>query len=125
MFNEVDVLHTTVKLTLLLSVGCMFLRNQIGFGLFLGGIMAALALRLMTIDAARLLEMAKSTALSRKDVKRFNRKAFAKRCLLYSAALTTAALSPYLSFFAVFGGLLLPRLSILYHLLRGRITRGT
>ncbi|HPT82456.1 MAG TPA: ATP synthase subunit I [Limnochordia bacterium] len=125
MFSEHDVLRTTAIIVLLLSAGLLIYRTDVGLGILLGGLMSLLGFRLMIIDAARLLQLAKTVPLSRRDVSRLNRRAFLKRMALYAAALIAAATSPYLNYLAAFGGLLLPRLAIYYHLLLGRINRGT
>jgi hypothetical protein len=125
MFNEADVLRTTVILTFVLTLGLFAMEVPVALGLLLGGLMSSLALRLMIIDATALMQAARTTELSRREVSRFNRRSFLKRCSLYAAALTVGALNPYLSFVSVFLGLLMPRLAIVYHLLQGRIKRGT
>ena len=83
--------------------------------------MASLAFRLMIIDATKLLDFAVGAPLSRKQVKRYNRRAYLKRYLLYTAALAAAISSPYLSFFAALVGLLMPRIAIVYLMFRRRM----
>lgn len=125
MFNEVDVVRTTAVLTFLLAAGIAVVKPQAALGLLLGGLMSVLTLRLMIIDATRLLQLARTVRLSNRDVSRFNRKSFLKRCALYAATLGAAAASPHLNYLAAFFGLLMPRLAIVYHMLQGRIKGGT
>ena len=124
MFSEDDVLRTTTILTLLLTAGLLVYRVEIGLSA-LGGLMSVLTFRLMIIDATRLLHLAKTVQLSSRDVSRFNRRSFAKRLSLYAATLAAAAVNPYVNYLAAFCGLLLPRLAIYYHMLQGRIKRGS
>lgn len=125
MFDENDVLRTTVALTVLLSAGLLIVSVEAALGLLMGGSMSVLVLRLMIIDGTRLLRLARTVELARPDVYRLNMKSFFKRCALYAATLTAAVLSPHLNYMAAFGGLLMPRLAIFYHLVRGRIKRGS
>ena len=125
MFSEDDVLRTTTILTLLLTAGLLVYRVEIGLGVLVGGLMSVLTFRLMIIDATRLLHLAKTVQLSSRDVSRFNRRSFAKRLSLYAATLAAAAVNPYVNYLAAFCGLLLPRLAIYYHMLQGRIKRGS
>ncbi len=87
--------------------------------------MSALAFRLMTIDSTILLKRTTTEDISQKIAYRSTFTSFAKRYLLYSLALIVGILNPSLSFMATLGGLLMPRLAILYHLLYGRTKRGT
>ncbi|NMA99934.1 MAG: twin-arginine translocation signal domain-containing protein [Firmicutes bacterium] len=125
MFNETHVLHTTLVLTAMLSIGFLAFSLDIALGIILGGLMGVLAFKLIIIDTTRLLSVAKTTNLSKKQVSRFSRRAFLKRCSLYGATLIVAIVNPYVSFLATLGGLLLPRVAIIFLLLRGRISRGT
>ncbi|NLM41301.1 MAG: twin-arginine translocation signal domain-containing protein [Firmicutes bacterium] len=125
MFDENDIVRTTTVLTLLLTPGLLLYRMDIGLGVLLGGLMSVLALRLMVVDATRLLRMAKTVSLSSRDVSRLNRRSFLKRLALYAATFAAAAVNPHVNYLAAFGGLLLPRLAIYYHLLQGRIKRGS
>lgn len=85
MFDENDIVRTTTVLTLLLTPGLLLYRMDIGLGVLLGGLMSVLALRLMVVDATRLLRMAKTVSLSSRDVSRLNRRSFLKRLALYAA----------------------------------------
>lgn len=125
MFNEKQVLQTTLILAIALSIIGVFFRLPIGLGFLLGGLISFLALRLHTIDTSKLLHLAAQGKIDRKQAIRYNWRSFLKRIVLYAAALITALTSPYLSFLATLAGLLLPRLAIMYHLLKGRITHGT
>lgn len=125
MFNENQVLRTTLILTLALSAVALVWSTTVSLGLLFGGIMSALAFRLMIIDATILLRNASQGSVDVKGARRSNFKSFAKRCLLYAMALIVGIRSPYISFFATFAGLLMPRLAILYHYLYGRTKRGT
>jgi hypothetical protein len=125
MFNENDVLRTTLVLTLLLSGLALIWRVQVSLGVLLGGIMSTLAFRLMIIDGTRLLQSAGRGSVDPKGAYRSSFKSFAKRCLLYATVLIIGIQSPYLSFFATCAGLLMPRLAILYHYLYGRTKRGS
>ena len=125
MFNENDVLRTTLFLTLLLSALALFWRVQVSLGLLLGGLMSTLTFRLMIIDGTLLLQNASRGLIDKKGAYRSSFKSFAKRCLLYSLALTVGILNPSLNFMATFAGLIMPRLAILYHLLYGRTKRGS
>ncbi|MDI9440644.1 MAG: hypothetical protein GX101_01810 [Firmicutes bacterium] len=121
MFNENHVLRTTIQLTLISGAVFLVFQSRIAFGLMLGGFMASLAFRLMIIDATKLLDFAVGAPLSRKQVKRYNRRAYLKRYLLYTAALAAAISSPYLSFFAALVGLLMPKIAIVYLMFRRRM----
>lgn len=125
MFNENDVLRTTTVLTIVLGLAGAVWSLSIGLGIFLGGLMSTLALRLLIIDGTKLLQRAKTGHVDKKGAVRYNFSAFLKRCALYSAALIVASLNPYLNFLATLAGLLLPRLAIIYHLFRGRTNSGT
>ena len=124
MFNEADVLRTTVILTFVLTLGLFAMEVPVALGLLLGGLMSSLALRLMIIDATALMQAAHYRAVASGSVP-LQPQIILKRCSLCAAALTVGALNPYLSFVSVFLGLLMPRLAIVYHLLQGRIKRGT
>lgn len=87
--------------------------------------MSTLAFRLMIIDGTILLQNAGRGLIDQKGASRSSFKGFAKRCLLYSLALSVGTLNPSLSFMATLAGLLMPRLAILYHLLYGRTKRGS
>lgn len=125
MFNENDVLRTTLVLTLLLSILSVIWRVQVALGLLLGGLISSLAFRLMIIDGIALLSRTTTEHISQKHAYRLTLVSFAKRYSLYALALIVGITSPYLSFFSTLAGLLLPRLAILYHLLYGRTKRGT
>ncbi|NLY10399.1 MAG: ATP synthase subunit I [Firmicutes bacterium] len=126
MFNESHVLRTTVVFTILFScVSLLGLGISVSLGILFGGLMSSLAFRLMIIDATTLLRRAAKGPMDRKDVQRHSWISFAKRNALYSATLIVAILNPSLSFLATLAGLLMPRIAILYHLIRGRISRGT
>ena len=123
MFNENQILGTTIVLTLAISAAALFWSVPVSLGLLLGGLMSALTFRLMIIDATILLRNAGRGSLDKKGAYRSSFKSFAKRCLFYSLALTVGILNPHLSFMATFAGLLMPRLAIFYHYLRGRTKR--
>lgn len=125
MFTENQVFRTTTLLTLVLSAGSATWRLPVGLGLLLGGLTSILAFRLMIIDGTNLLRKSKEGLIDRKQASQYSFRSFLKRCLLYAVALSIGTLSAYLSFLAVLAGLLLPRLAILYHLVRGRTKRGT
>lgn len=125
MFNENDVLRTTLVLTLLLGALALFWRVQVALGLFLGGLMSTLTFRLMILDGTLLLQQARRGLIDKKGAYRSSFKSFARRCLLYSLALTVGILNPSLSFMATLAGLLMPRLAIFYHLLYRRTKRGS
>lgn len=125
MFNEDNVLRTTIILTIFLSICALIWNLQISLGLFLGGIISALAFRLMIIDASTLLYNAIHSEVSQKSARKSSFKSFLKRCSLYAMALVASLLSPYLNFYATFAGLLMPRLAILYHSLKERTKYGT
>nr|NLJ02339.1 ATP synthase subunit I [Bacillota bacterium] len=125
MFNENDVLRTTLVMTLIISAVVMFLNTRASLGILLGGLMSVLAFRLMIIDGTRFLQKAKQGTVDAKGAYRLTFKGFAKRCLFYSLALIVAIVNPSLSFMGTLIGLLMPRLAILYHLIHGRIKRGT
>lgn len=125
MFNETQILHTSFLLSIVLSIIFLIVRIPIGLGLLLGGVMGCLAFKLLIIDATRLLQRAMVDLPSRKEVSHHNWRGFLKRSSLYALALTVAILSPYLNFFAAFAGLLLPRVAIIFLMLRGRMNRGT
>lgn len=125
MFSEHDVMRTTAALTFVLSAGFLALNVKVALGVLLGGLMSLLTLRLMIIDATKILRLSQRVKLSRRDVSRHSMKSFLKRCALYAATLAAAGISPHLHYMATFCGLLLPRLAIIYHLLQGRIKRGS
>lgn len=125
MFNENQVLRTTLILTFILSAIAFVWNVQVSLGLLLGGIMSALAFRLMIIDGTILLQNAVRGSVDMKGARNYTFRSFAKRCLLYAMVLIIGIRSPYLSFLATLAGLLMPRLAILYHYLHGRTKRGT
>lgn len=125
MFNENHVLHTTLVLTIVLGLSFLVFRIQIALGLLMGGLMGCLVFRLLILDGTKLLEVAAEASPSRKEVARYNRRAFLKRCFFYAAVLSVAILSPYLSFFAALVGLLLPRVAIIYLMFRRRNQSGS
>lgn len=125
MFNETQILRTTIRLTILLGFIGVIWRVSIGLSLFLGGIISVLTFRLLIIDATRLLQTAKQKELTRKQASSFNWRGFLKRCFLYSGAIIIAIINPYLEFLPTLVGLLIPRMAITYHFLLGRIHRGT
>ncbi len=125
MFNETQILRTTLVLTLIFgSIGSIW-RLPVGLSLFLGGGISILAFRLLILEATKILKVAQETEISRKQASKLNWKCFLKRCSLYSAALIISIINPYLRFLPTLLGLLLPRIAIIYHLLLGRIHRGT
>ncbi len=124
MFNENQVLRTSLILTLVLSMVALVWSTKVSLGLLFGGMIGVLAFRLMIVDATILLQNAGRGLVDTKGARRSNFKSFAKRCLLYAMALIVGIQSPYLSFFSTFAGLLMTRLAILYHYLYGRKKRG-
>lgn len=125
MFDENHILRTTLILTLVLSSCALFWKIPVALGLLLGGLMSFLTFRLMIIDATRLLQNAAKNPVDEKSAYHYSFKSFLKRYILYSLALIVGLLNPSLSFMATFAGLLVPRLAIYYHMLSGRIKRGT
>ncbi len=125
MFNEMDVLRTTLILTILFFLIGLVWRLSIALGFLLGGLIGFLTFRLLIVDARNLLNISAKGLINRKEASRRHRRHFLKRCSLYAATIAASLLSPNLSFAATFAGLLLPRLAILYHLLLGRVRRGT
>lgn len=125
MFNEQHILRTTTVLTLFLSLALIMYRPSVGLGLLCGGLTSILAFRLMILDATKLLYWAKQGLVNKRGAARHTLRGFMKRCLLYSIALAIATLNPYMNFLSTLLGLLLPRVAIVYHLLRGRTKRAT
>lgn len=125
MFDENDVLRTTLILTISLFLAGLILRLPIAMGFLFGGLIGYLAFRLLVVDVRNLLKSSAKGLLDSKGASRRNWRLFLKRCSLYAAAIVASLFSPYLSFAATFVGLLLPRLAIMYHLLSRRVKRGT
>lgn len=125
MFNENHVVRTTLILTVFLGLASLFYRPDVGFGFLCGGLISVLALRLMIIDSSKLLQVSKQGHIGKRGAMSYTLKGFVKRCTLYSLALAIAATSPYMNFLSTLAGLLLPRVAIFYHQLRGRTKRAT
>lgn len=125
MFNENDVLRTTLILTIVTSAVAIIWRASVALGILLGGLMSVLTFRLMIIDGTKLLHKAKGGLVDQRRAYRSTIQGLAKRSLFYSLALIVGILNPSLSFLGTLAGLLMPRLAILYHLIHGRIKRGT
>ncbi|HHY15572.1 MAG TPA: hypothetical protein GX521_05815 [Firmicutes bacterium] len=125
MFDELDVLRTTLILTVLFFLAGLPFQLSIAMGFLLGGLIGFLAFRLLIIDARNLLNISARGLINGKEASRRQRRHFLKRCSLYAATIAASLLSPHLSFAATFAGLLLPRLAIICHLLLGRVRRGT
>ena len=125
MFDEHHVLRTTIIFTIVLSFSTIWIKFPVGSGFALGGFMSALCFRLLILDSTALLENYKVGSISPDEAPRFTRKGYFRRYLLYAAALSVSILSPYTSFFSTLAGLLMPRFAIYYHMIKGRIQRGT
>ncbi len=124
MFNENQIFKSTLILTFALSFGAIWFHFPVGSGFLLGGLIGSLTFRLLILDSAKLLKDYSAGIITRDDVKRYHWKSFLKRNSLYAAALAVSLLTANTSFFATLGGLLLPRLAIYYHLVRGRANYG-
>ena len=125
MFDEHHVLRTTIVLTVVLSLGTVWIRFPIAAGFVLGGIMSALCFRLLILNCTSLLKSCKIGSISPDDAPRYARKGYYRRYLLYAGALSISILSPYTNFFSTLVGLLMPRIAIYYLMIKGRIKRGT
>jgi len=125
IYNENHVLRTTLILTLTLGFSAMFWRLTVGLGLLLGGLISVLAFKLLIVSSTKLLRESIEREISHKEATRRNWNGFLKRCALYGATLIVGITSPYLSFLGTFAGLLLPRIAIYYHQIRGRTKGGT
>lgn len=124
MFNENQVLKSTLILTLVFGLSSIWFHFPIGSGFLLGGLMSTLNFRLLILDSSRLLRGYSTGVITKDDIKRYHWKSFLKRNSLYAAALAISLLNTNTSFFATLGGLLFPRLAIFYHFFKGRIKYG-
>lgn len=124
MFTEDHVLRSTLIFTFIFSLTTVWFRFSLGVGFLLGGAIGTLAFRLLIIDSKNLLQKYAGGLLIPAEIPRYHWKSFLKRFSLYAGALAISADNPSISFLATLGGLLLPRLAIYYHLLKGRLERG-
>lgn len=125
IYNENDVLRTTLIFTLVFGISTLFWRIQIGLSFLFGGLIAFLTFRLLIISSTKLLQDVVQSEVTYKEATRKNWGGFLTRCALYGATLIIAITSPYLNFLATMAGLLIPRLAIYYHQIQGRTKSGT